>query len=221
MITVLLGPPGSGKGTQSRTLSKIFNWPQLSTGDMLRTAIVKSTPLGLEVKTLMDAGKLVPDHVVMELIVTRLAEPDCAEGCFLDGFPRTEKQARDLSEHLAKTGRQVALALFFDVDAKELQRRLSGRRVCIQCGMMFHVESMKSACCDKCGGAIVQRADDAPEVIAKRLEVYRFETSPIVSWYESLGVLERFDGMRSESLVTEDIERVLRKKKMDVSSCPV
>src|SRR5262249_30177862 len=157
-----LGPPGAGKGTQAKSLVDEKGWPQLSTGDMLRAAVSKKTPLGIEAKKFMDAGNLVPDSVVIGLIEERIQESDCEDGFILDGFPRTLQQAQALDRVLESQNRSVERAILFDVPDEELVRRLSGRRTCSKCGTMYHVESRpsrKEGVCDACGGAIIQRSD--------------------------------------------------------------
>jgi adenylate kinase len=199
MILVLLGPPGSGKGTQAKKLVTERRWPQLSTGDMLRSAISNGTRLGLEAKAYMDKGTLVPDSVVIGLIRERTQQPDCKEGFVLDGFPRTIPQAEALSKMLDTQGRGVDRAVLFEIPDGELVRRLTGRRSCVKCGAMFHVENAKprtDGLCDNCGAQLVQRDDDKTEVIQKRLSVYHEQTAPLVGFYEKLGKLRRIDARK-------------------------
>lgn len=212
MITILLGPPGSGKGTQAKRLVKSRNWPQLSTGDMLRSAIAQATPLGLEAKSYMDRGALVPDSVVIGLIRERTQAEDCRSGFVLDGFPRTIPQAEALDRMLDEQGRAVDRVVLFEIGDQELVRRLSGRRTCPQCGSMFHAESAKPAregMCDSCGSELVLRDDDRPEVIQKRLDVYNSQTAPLVDYYKSQSKLRSLDATQAPDEVDVALSRAL------------
>ena len=171
MIVVLLGPPGSGKGTQAKMLFKERLWPQLSTGDMLRSAIDRGSQLGQEAKIFINQGKLVPDSVVVGLIEERVSNSDCKDGFILDGFPRNIAQADILDDILKKQGRQVDRVILFEMSEDELIRRLSGRRTCVNCGSMFHVDHAPSkvpGICDQCHHALIQRPDDMPDVVRER-----------------------------------------------------
>lgn len=194
MIVILLGPPGSGKGTQAKRLLEEKKWPQLSTGDMLRSAISRGTDLGKKAKEFMDAGDLVPDSVVIGLIEERTQETDCKEGYILDGFPRTIPQAEALDALLDKTGCGVNRAVLFEVEDSIVTDRLSGRRTCEKCGAIFHVTQnppQKEGVCDSCGAeALVQRDDDRAEVVQNRLKVYREKTASLVDYYRQQGKLE-------------------------------
>jgi adenylate kinase len=213
MILVLLGPPGSGKGTQAKRLESERKWPQLSTGDMLRTGISQGTHLGLEAKTYMDNGSLVPDAVVVGLIAERIEAPDCQAGFILDGFPRTISQAQSLDQMLAGLNRKVDRAVLFRIEDHELVRRLSGRRTCLKCGSMYHVETTRpkvDGVCDRCGSdQIVQRDDDHPEIIAKRLAVYHKQTAPLVEFYEAQGKLRSLDAAHQPDQVARDLREAL------------
>ncbi len=196
MIVVFLGPPGSGKGTQAKLLSKQKHWPQLSTGDMLRASIEKKTRLGEEAQAFMDQGKLVPDSVVIRLIEERNKESDCRLGFILDGFPRNISQAQALDQMLSRQMRKVDWVIFFDILDVELVKRFSGRRTCVQCGSMFHLESVPSKLgnqCDQCGGVLSQRPDDQPEVVEKRLAIYHEQTEPLVGFYSQQNKLKNLD----------------------------
>ena len=215
MILVLLGPPGSGKGTQAKRLIAERGWPQLSTGDMLRSAIGKGTKLGLEAKTFMDKGSLVPDAVVIGLIRERIQAPDCNAGFILDGFPRTIPQAETLDSMLKEAGRKVDAAVLFDIADGELVGRLSGRRTCPKCGAMYHVQTLKpkkDGICDACGGSLIQRDDDQVAVIEKRLKVYHDQTSPLVKYYEKKSLLKTLDASLAPDTVYENLTRALKSR---------
>jgi len=213
MITVLLGPPGSGKGTQAKKLSAERKWPHLSTGDMLRSAIQGGTKLGMEAKSYMDKGMLVPDSVVVGLIEERSQSPECKNGFILDGFPRNIPQAEALDRMLAREGKKVDRAVSFMIENKELILRLSGRRTCIKCGAMYHIDNLPSKIpgqCDICQGALVQRDDDKVEVIQKRLSVYEEQTAPLIQFYSKAGKLESIDARRSANEVSRALMEALR-----------
>lgn len=214
MIIILLGPPGSGKGTQAKKMIEDLSWPQVATGDMLRTAIAQKTKLGLEAKSIMDQGALVPDHIVIGMISERMKAPDCKKGFILDGFPRTIPQAEALDQMLAQEGnKSVGKAVLFEIPDDELVKRISGRRTCLKCGAMFHVDSVppaKAGICDKCGSGLVQRDDDKPEVVLKRLAVYHKQTAPVASFYEKQGKLSKIDAAQPFDDVTMDLIKVLR-----------
>jgi adenylate kinase len=213
MILVLLGPPGSGKGTQAKKLVTQHQWPQLSTGDMLRSAIAKGTQLGLEAKAFMDKGSLVPDSVVIGLIAERSQAPECKAGFILDGFPRTIPQAQALDEMLKAKGRAVDRAVLFEIPDSELVRRLSGRRTCLKDGSMYHVETLQpkaAGVCDICGSALVQRDDDKAEVIQKRLAVYHLQTAPVAQYYQSADKLKKLDATQSPEAVSKALDQVVK-----------
>ncbi len=213
MILVLLGPPGSGKGTQAKRLSALRGWPQLSTGDMLRTAIAAGSKLGLEAKSFMDQGNLVPDSVVVGLIAERSSQADCKNGFILDGFPRTIPQAQSLDQMLTAQSRRVDKVLLFQIENEELVKRLSGRRVCSNCGSMYHVEfspPKASGVCDKCGSkALIQRDDDQAAVIEKRLKVYQEQTEPLVKYYTDAKKLKTLDATLQPEQVEENLLKML------------
>jgi adenylate kinase len=214
---VLLGAPGAGKGTQARLLSTDYAIPQVSTGDMLRAALKVGTPLGLEAKRFMDAGNLVPDEVMCGLIRERLAEPDAKAGFLLDGFPRTEPQAEALDIMLAEIGQDLQLVIDVVVPEEDLVERLSGRRVCRDCGASFHVHfnpSAKGSACDLCGGELYQRADDSADTVRNRLQVYHAQTAPISARYERAGLLRKLDGSRSMDEVRGELAQMLESLKV-------
>jgi adenylate kinase len=193
MRIVLLGAPGSGKGTQAKKLMADRNIPQVSTGDMLREAVAAGTRFGVKAKAIMDAGDLVSDDIMLGIIRERLAEPDASEGFILDGFPRTEQQALDLADLLDDLGTPLDAAVLMDVDFDILMKRLTGRRTCSLTGKLLNIYFSSQAELDECtnaGGELVQREDDNEEVIANRLEVYREQTEPLVEFYRKLGKLK-------------------------------
>lgn len=212
MITVFLGPPGSGKGTQAKKLSADRHWPQLSTGDMLRQAIAEGTELGRKANEFISVGSLVPDDVVVGLIRDRILKSDCREGFILDGFPRTLGQAHALDQMLHAQGRKIGAAAHFDIADSELVRRLTGRRTCSVCGAMFHVENLrpkKEGICDHCNGPLVLRDDDREQVIRKRLDVYSKQTLPLVEFYRAQGKLFTLDARESPEQVMKNLVRQL------------
>ncbi len=212
MILIFLGPPGSGKGTQAKRLTTEKGWPQLSTGDMLRANISKGTKLGMEAKSIMDAGSLVPDHVVVGMIEERIKDPDCKPGFILDGFPRTIPQAESLDKMLAAKNLKVDRAIEFAMDDEELVGRLSGRRTCPNCSAMYHVKTQPTkvdGICDKCGSKTIQRDDDKIEVITKRLAVYHNQTAPLVQFYSKQGKLKSIDAALPMSDVTKNLSKAL------------
>ena len=189
MKLVFLGPPGAGKGTQAAGVSAHLNVPHISTGDMFRSAIKNGTPTGLEAKRYIDAGQLVPDSVVIDMVRERLAMDDCVNGYLLDGFPRTVEQAEALETFCAPDA-----VVEIDVPDDRLMVRLTGRRVCTKCSGTFHISKIADeTVCPVCGGQMIQRDDDKPATIANRLEVYRKQTAPLIGYYTELGKLRRPD----------------------------
>ena len=189
MKLILLGPPGAGKGTQAEILCKKLNIPTISTGNILRAAVKNGTPVGLKAKEYMDAGKLVPDDVIIGVISERLAEPDCQKGYILDGVPRTIAQA----EALEKAGIQFDAVVSIEISDEEIERRMTGRRTCVNCGATYHVVAAppkQEGVCDKCGQALQQRKDDKPETVKARLATYHKETEPLKDFYAQRGVLK-------------------------------
>ncbi len=209
---ILFGPPGAGKGTQAARLQEDFRLPYVATGDILRAAVKDGTELGLKAKGFMDAGELVPDELVIDLIVDRVGEGDARDGFILDGFPRTRAQADALGEAFERLGRRITAVLLIDVPDEDLVRRISGRRVSVKTGRPYHVETdppKHEGRCDVDGSRLVQRDDDKPEVVEKRLEVYHAETEPLVGYYDDRGLLRRIDGTRSPTEVHDHVRAVL------------
>ncbi|MEJ0062505.1 MAG: adenylate kinase [Alphaproteobacteria bacterium] len=212
MNIILLGPPGAGKGTQAKRIETSRAMVQLSTGDMLRAAIKRGEPLGLEAKSLMDAGKLVPDDLMIRLIASRMAEPDCARGVILDGFPRTTAQAEALDAMLAKV-KPLCAVIELKVDVPALVERVSGRFTCAKCGAGYHDKfkpTKTPGVCDACGGTeFTRRADDNAETMKTRLKAYEEQTKPIIPYYAAKGILHQVDGMADMDKVEKDVSAIL------------
>mgnify|MGYP003294274171 FL=1 len=190
---ILLGAPGAGKGTQAAEISKRLGIPTISTGNILRQAIKDGTDVGLQVKSLMDAGKFAPDDLIMQILSERLAQSDCQQGYILDGVPRTLAQA----EALTKAGIEFDHVISLEVADEDIQERMGGRRACTACGATYHVKTMppkQEGVCDSCGGALVLRTDDAPETVRNRLEVYHAQTEPLKDYYGKRGLLREVPG---------------------------
>lgn len=214
MRIVLLGAPGSGKGTQGKLLASKYKIPQISTGDLLRAAVIASTPLGRQAKAAMDAGQLVSDEIVLGIIGERLGETDASKGFILDGFPRNIPQAEALDRMLEARGTPLQAALLINVDVEVLIERLTGRRTCESCGQMYNIYTSPSRLddrCDKCGGNLRHRADDNEETISNRLRVYDQQTSPLVSYYREQGKLRTVDGEGEINQIFAQIDKELRK----------
>jgi adenylate kinase len=209
---ILLGPPGAGKGTQAERLTDDFNLPYIATGNILRKAVADETPLGREAKSFMDAGGLVPDDVITGVILEALDQTDARDGFILDGFPRTVPQADALAAGMKDNERTLTAVILIDVPDEELVRRLSGRRVSVKTNRVYHVEfdpPKHEGRCDVDGSRLVQRDDDKPETVAKRLAVYHEQTEPLIGYYEDLGLLRRFDGTRSPTEVHDHIRATI------------
>jgi len=215
---VLLGPPGSGKGTQGERLNEDLRLPYYATGDILRGAVRDETALGREAKEYMDRGDLVPDDVIVGVIAERIDSSEALDGFILDGFPRTTPQAEALDAKLGELGRGVTAVLLIDVSDDEVVRRLGGRRTCEENGHVFHVEfepPEREGVCDIDGSPLIVRDDDKPEVIRKRLETYHEKTEPLVSYYDSRSVLRRIAGEAAPEEVAEQIRRTLATMRME------
>jgi adenylate kinase len=209
---ILVGPPGAGKGTQAERLVEDFDLPYYATGDILRAAVKDESELGREAKGYMDEGKLVPDELIIRVIMDRLDSGEADDGFLLDGFPRTIGQAEALEQALDERGRSLTAALLIDAPDEEVVRRLSGRRVCSKNGHVYHVDfdpPKNDDVCDQDGSRLIQRDDDKPETIKKRLEVYHDQTEPLIEWYDDRGLLRRFEGSRSPEEVHGHIRATL------------
>jgi adenylate kinase len=209
---ILMGPPGAGKGTQAERLVEDFELPYYATGDILRAAVKEESELGKEAKEYMDRGDLVPDDVICRVIMERIDSEQAADGFLLDGFPRTVPQAEVLDDALEKRGRSLTAALLIDAPDEEVIRRLSGRRICVKNQHVYHVEfdpPKNEGVCDQDGSRLIQRDDDKPETVQKRLDVYHEQTEPLIDWYEDKGLLRRFDGSRSPDEVHDRIRATL------------
>jgi adenylate kinase len=215
---VLLGPPGSGKGTQGERLQEDFRLPYYATGDILRAAVREGTELGTEAKGYMDRGDLVPDEVMVGIIAERVASDEAGDGFVLDGFPRTIPQADALDSKLGELGRELTAVILVDVPDEEVIRRLSGRRVCVKEGHIFHMEfdpPKNEDVCDIDGSRLEIRDDDKPEVVRNRLETYHDKTEPLVAYYEERSVLRRVDGRPAPDEVSDRIRAMLATKRME------
>ena len=204
MKIVLLGAPGAGKGTQATKIAEGYGIVHISTGDIFRKNLKEGTPVGLKAKAYIDAGKLVPDEVTCEIVAERLKEKDCEKGFMLDGFPRNIAQA-EMLEKICKLDAVINIA----VDLDKLMARLTGRRVCAACGESFHITTFTGKVCPKCGGEVIQRADDTEETVGKRLSVYTEQTAPLIDFYETRGLLHNVDGMKAIDEVFTEIRGVL------------
>ena len=206
MKVIMLGAPGAGKGTQAKKIAAKYQIPHISTGDIFRANIKNGTELGKKAKTYMDQGLLVPDELVVDLVVDRLNQEDCKNGCVLDGFPRTIPQAEALDKALAALGQKVDYAINVEVPDENIVTRMGGRRACVGCGATYHLEyapTKKEGICDACGRELILRDDDKPETVTKRLNVYHEQTQPLIDYYTQAGILKEVDG-------TVDIEEVFR-----------
>jgi len=212
MNLVFLGPPGAGKGTQAKKLLEEFGMPQISTGDILRDAVRRGTDLGKKAKPLMEAGKLVPDDLVVEIAMEQLRQIDPAQGFILDGFPRTIPQAVALDSALKKSGEKIDAAISLRVPEETLVERLSGRRSCPKDGSVYHVSqnpSKREGLCDKCGSSLLQREDDKPEKVRERLAVYARQTAPLEAYYDKQGLLRVINGVGSPEDIYAQIKKIL------------
>lgn len=209
---ILLGPPGAGKGTQAKSISNRYDIPHISTGDIFRKNISENTPLGIEAKSFMDKGLLVPDEVTINMVKVRLTSEDCKQGYLLDGFPRTVEQAIALEEFLAQRGEKIDTALLIEVPSSFILERMTGRRVCPSCGASYHVKFNPPTIekkCNLCGGDVIQRKDDTVEIVDDRLKVYEAQTQPLIEFYGGRDQLSKVDGTKAINEVFEDICTIL------------
>lgn len=212
MNLVLMGLPGAGKGTQAEKIVEKYNIPHISTGDMFRAAMKDGTPLGLQAKSFIDKGELVPDEVTIGIVRERLSKEDCKTGFLLDGFPRTVPQAEALESILTELDRTIHYVINIDVDQSILLERLTGRRICKNCGSTYHLifnPPAQQGVCDKCGGELYQRADDNEETVANRLEVNLKQSKPLLDFYEEKGYLRNINGQQDIDKVFADISELL------------
>ncbi|MBR2664690.1 MAG: adenylate kinase [Clostridia bacterium] len=208
MNIIFLGPPGAGKGTQAQKICDALNSPQISTGDILRRAMKEGTETGKKAKSYIDAGQLVPDEVIIDIVKERLVMDDCRNGYILDGFPRTVPQAEALD-----TFATINSVIELDVKDEELVNRLSGRRVCLKCGATYHISMLGGkTTCDKCGEELIQRNDDKAETVLNRLKVYHDQTAPLIGYYEQKGLLKKIDGAQGMEKTTQAILEALGAK---------
>lgn len=212
-IVILLGPPGSGKGTQAKTIQETYEILQLSTGEMLRAEVASGSDVGKRAKEIIEAGKLVPDALIVELVAARIKKPDCKNGFILDGFPRTLPQAKALDTMLEGAGLAIDHVIEIAVDDEAMIRRITGRFSCSNCGAGYHEEFQRPAVegvCDKCGGTtFTRRADDNEQTVRARLVDYHAQTEPIIGYYEKSGVFSKVDGMASIDEVKKKIDGIL------------
>ena len=211
---ILMGPPGAGKGTLAKQLKEALSLVHISTGDMFREAIKAQTELGVLAASYINKGDLVPDDVTIGLVKERLSQPDCETGFLLDGFPRTLPQAEALNEIAKVISRPIEAVINLDCDNEELVRRISGRRVCKNCGAPYHVDTMKpkvEGVCDLCGGPLFQRKDDNEEALKVRLEHYVSETKPLLDYYKKLGLLESFNSLIGKEVLFDEVSSYLKK----------
>ena len=212
MKIIMLGAPGAGKGTQAKQIAAKYDIPHISTGDIFRANIKNGTELGNKAKTYMDKGLLVPDELVVDLVVDRVAADDCAKGYVLDGFPRTIPQAKALDAALAKNGEAMEYAINVEVPDENIVKRMSGRRACVACGATYHLEHIppkKEGLCDTCGKELILRDDDKPETVLNRLNIYHEQTQPLIDYYNTKGILKEVDGTKDMADVFADIVAIL------------
>lgn len=212
MKIIMLGAPGAGKGTQAKKIAAKYEIPHISTGDIFRANIKNGTELGKKAKTYMDQGLLVPDELVVDLVVDRVNQEDCARGYVLDGFPRTIPQAEALDKALAAQGQKMDYAIDVDVPDQNIVQRMGGRRACVGCGATYHLvyaAPKKEGICDTCGAELILRDDDKPETVEKRLAVYHEQTQPLIDYYTNAGILKTVDGTVAMEEVFEAIVSIL------------
>lgn len=213
---ILLGPPGAGKGTQAEFLVEKYQIPHISTGDIFRAAIKEAIPLGVKARSYLDAGKLVPDEVVIGIIEARLLKDDCQKGFLLDGFPRTIAQATSLAAFLDSQRKKLTAVINIQVDFEILMARLTGRRICRNCAAVYHIVTKRekvAGVCDQCGGEVYQRSDDSPETVGKRIKIYQEQTAPLIDYYQHQGLLLTFDGTTPIAELADQIFRAVEERR--------
>ncbi len=208
MRIILMGPPGAGKGTQAKDVSEKLGIPHISSGDIFRGEMNAGTELGQKLKTFVDSGQLVPDELTTQIVVKRLGQDDCRNGYLLDGFPRTLAQAESLDAELAAGGQKMDAVVNLEIAAERIAERMAGRRVCPKCGASYHLQTLPpkvEGICDRCGAKLIQRADDNPETVRDRLNVYAEKTAPLIAYYQEQGVLVRVDADGSPAEVRDRV----------------
>jgi adenylate kinase len=212
MKIIMLGAPGAGKGTQAKRIAEQYGIPHVSTGDIFRANIKEQTPLGMEAKSYMDKGELVPDELTVKILLDRVAKDDCKNGYVLDGYPRTIPQAEVLDKAVEEIGEKIDYAVNVDVPDENIINRMGGRRACLKCGATYHVQYMPpktEGICDKCQSELVIRDDDKPETVKNRLSVYHEQTAPLIDYYSNKGILKTVDGTKDVDEVFSDIKKIL------------
>ena len=212
MKIIMLGAPGAGKGTQAKMIADKYNIPHISTGDIFRANIKNGTALGMEAKSYMDQGKLVPDELTVKILLDRVAQEDCKNGYVLDGFPRTIPQAEVLDKALTELNDKIDYAINVDVPDENIIRRMSGRRACLNCGATYHIAHVPpktEGICDRCGNELILRDDDKPETVKNRLDVYHKQTQPLIDFYSARNVLKTVDGTQDMNDVFASIVKIL------------
>ena len=212
MNLLIIGAPGAGKGTVSDRIINDYELVHVSTGDMLREAVKNGTPVGLQAQGYMNRGELVPDEVIHDIIVERLSRDDVDAGFLFDGYPRTKNQAVDLDEILKQLGKKVDCVIDLDIDDEDLIKRITGRRLCPDCGEIYNIyytPSKKEGICDKCGGTLIQRKDDNPDSLKVRLEEYHKNTQPVIEYYEEMDIVRHVDASKAKDEVYDDVKDIL------------
>ncbi|MCR5106968.1 MAG: adenylate kinase [Lachnospiraceae bacterium] len=213
MKIIMLGAPGAGKGTQAKRIAEEFGIPHISTGDIFRANIKEKTELGMEAKSYMDKGQLVPDELTVKILLDRVAKDDCKNGYVLDGYPRTIPQAEVLYDAVTKLDDKIDYAINVDVPDENIIDRMGGRRACVKCGATYHIKynpPKKEDTCDICQSNLIIRDDDKPETVKNRLSVYHEQTQPLIEYYSKQGILKEVDGTQDIDVVFEDIKKILK-----------